>query len=194
MLKPTRALQKISNQFLWVGKMSLSQCKAIVAFCAQKWRRSHNRHSALTVFSVLFLSVFMIGGPAWSIELDQPSSVVDTGETTLPIISAPSPVQASKDSCLPLLKSARYYDSPSSVTSRNRQSAGKAAAVGLIFGVRFALGPEEVTKSRKRGNRARFDVWQPRDGSGAQALAVAQYRRCKNDQALKAISDWRWAR
>ena len=141
---------------------------------------------------ILFTGIFVIHGPAWSVELDQPSSVIDTDGTTLPIISSPDPVRANSDSCLPLLKAVRYSASPSEM-DRDRRSAGKAAALGVIFGVRFALGPKEVTKSR-RDKAVRFDIWQPRDESGVQAMAVADYRRCKNQEALKAISDWRWKR
>ena len=77
---------------------------------------------------------------------------------------------------------------------RDRQTAGKAAALGLILGVRIALGPKEVTRHKRTGNAVRFDIWQPSTGGDRQALAIADYRRCKNDQALKAISDWRWQR
>ena len=74
---------------------------------------------------------------------------------------------------------------------RTRPSAGKAAAVGLVLGVRFALGPKTITKSR----RPALDVWEPGGaGQSGRARAIAEYRRCKNEQALDAIRDWRWER
>ena len=154
-----------------------------------------HRHalSALAVF-VIFISVFGFHGPARSMELDHPPSVIDTDGTPLPIISTPAPpVQKHSDSCLSLLKSVRYVTS-SSPMDRDRHSAGKAAALGVIFGVRFALGPKEAARSGGRDKAVRFDVWQARQSGNRQAMAVADYRRCKNEEALKAISDWRWKR
>ncbi len=150
------------------------------------------RNAVLALGLVFFTGLFVIHGPAWSVELDHPSSVINTDETTLPIITSPTPTQAKNDSCLPLLKSVRQA-SPSAM-DRNRSTTGKAAALGVIFGVRFALGPKEVMKSSRRDKAVRFDLWQAREGNGAQAMAIADYRRCKNEEALKAISDWRWAR
>ena len=140
--------------------------------------------------SVIFITLLLTSGPAWSIELDQPSSVVQTDDK-IPYLSNPSPVPANADACLSLLKTVNF--SPANTVKRDRRDAGKAAALGLVFGVRFALGPKEITRS-KRKKPVTLDVWTPREDNSRQALAVAEYRRCKNEQALKAISDWRWAR
>lgn len=143
---------------------------------------------------LFFATVCLTDRPAWSVEsvkIDQPSAVFST-DGKLPIISNPSPVPpVNEDSCLPLLKSVHY--TTSSATDRDRRIAGKAAAVGLIFGVRFALGPKEVNRAGA-DNAVKFDIWQPRETGGMKAMAVAEYRRCKNEQNLKAISDWRWKR
>lgn len=156
--------------------------------------RRRNAVLAFTLF-ISFVGVFVMSGPAWSMELESPSSVMDVDSKKLSIISDSTSVQGKTDSCLPLLKSVSHFRSPSSAMDRNRQNAGKkAATLGFVFGVRFALGPKEVRKSRSRSGAVKFDIWQPRDEGGVQAMAVAQYRRCKNDQALKALSDWRWAR
>lgn len=156
---------------------------------------AHRRMAIIALAAIILLTgILGFNGPAWSVELDHPSSVIDTNETKLPIISSPTPVPANDDSCLPLLKSVRQYAPPPSATDWDQRTAGKAAALGLIFGVRFALGPKELAKSRRTEKPVRFDIWQPRDSGNAQAMAVADYRRCKNEQALKAISDWRWAR
>lgn len=147
---------------------------------------------ALAAFA-LFMGACFTTGPAWSIQLDQPSSAIGADDTSMPITSSPAPVKASEDSCLPLLKSARAFGPAPSAMDRDWRSAKKAAALGVVFGIRFALGPKEVTHSKSR-SRVKVGVWQPEDYNGAHALAVADYRRCKNDQALKAISDWRWQR
>ena len=76
---------------------------------------------------------------------------------------------------------------------RNQRSAGAATAVGLMLGVSFALGPKEVN-SKKRQKAPRFELRQPHNTNGYKAMAVADYRRCKNEQALGAIQDWRWSR
>ncbi len=155
--------------------------------------RRRNAVLALAAF-IMCVGLFVTSGPAWSVELSSSSSVIDVDEAKLSILSTPPPVQEKEDSCLPLLKSVRHFSSPPSATDRDRRSAKKAAAIGLVFGVRFALGPKERSSSRKQNRAVRFDIWQPRNESGIQAMAVAEYRRCKNDQALKALSDWRWAR
>ncbi|MCB9990187.1 MAG: hypothetical protein H6867_02260 [Rhodospirillales bacterium] len=147
----------------------------------------------IILFSGVFLILFLIPGPARSMELDHPSSVIDTDETPLPIIISPEPVQQYSDTCLSLLKSVRYTASPSAM-DRDRHVAGKAAALGVVFGVRFALGPKEVARSGGHNKAVRFDLWEARESNSRQAMAVAEYRRCKNEEALKAISDWRWKR
>jgi len=77
---------------------------------------------------------------------------------------------------------------------RGRASEGQAqaAALGLVLGVRFALGPKEVIRS----NRSRVEIRQPFSTTeDTYALAIADYRRCKNEQALRALNDeWRWSR
>lgn len=152
------------------------------------------RSAALALAALMaFNTAFLAGGHASATRLDQPPSAIAADGTTLPILSVPAPVPANDDSCLPLLKSVRNFTPPPSATDRDRRSAGQAAAIGLVFGVRFALGPKETARSRRQGG-VRFDVWQPRDDNSIQAMAVADYRRCKNDQALKALSDWRWKR
>lgn len=146
----------------------------------------------LSVFFTILLIAF--AGPAWSIELDRSGSVIETDENTSLTTSSPEATIAG-DKCLSLLKTVRYTNPPSAM-DRDRRSAGKATAMGLVFGVRFALGPKEVVKRNKSGDTVRFDFWQPRDRdtNAQEALAVADYRRCVKEQSLRAISDWRWQR
>lgn len=148
-----------------------------------------------TLFSILMTGILIaFTGPAWSLELDQSTSVTGTDENASLTTSSPESAIA-KDKCLSLLKAVRYTNPPSAM-DRDRRSAGQATALGLVFGVRFALGPKEVTKRDKSGDAVRFDFWQPRDRdtNAKQAMAVADYRRCVKEQNLKAISDWRWQR
>jgi hypothetical protein len=102
------------------------------------------------------------------------------------------------DTCLPLLSSLRHAPLHNAV-DRNQHSAGKkAAALGLIFGVRFALSPLSTTASHAEGSNARFDVWRP-DSSAVgsaqtdnrSALAITAYRQCQKQQALQALNSFR---
>lgn len=112
------------------------------------------------------------------------------------------PSSAVTDSCIPLLKSFQKTSSKS-VIDRNQRSAGKVAALGLIFGVRYALTPPSSasaykTKSSESNSNGNFDVWH-RDGSSVSednrsALAVSAYRACQKKQALSALNDFRWSR
>jgi hypothetical protein len=60
-----------------------------------------------------------------------------------------------------------------------------AAALGLIFGVHFALGPKQ---GREDAARPQFDVWAP-SGGDSKALAIAEYSRCRREAALRALND-----
>ena len=101
------------------------------------------------------------------------------------------------DSCLPLLKSIQKTSSQS-VTDRNQRSAGKAAALGLIFGVRYALAPVSAQKvDSSESSQGDFDAWYD-DGSSVvddsnAVYAVKAYRSCQKKQALNATKkDIRW--
>ena len=144
--------------------------------------------------AVLFSFVMilcLIVGPAWSFEMDdsgferldlKQQQDFTTKQSSPPVV----------DSCLPLLKS--IHTSPQSAMDRNQRSAGKAAAVGLVLGVRFALSPPQ--KVRSHADKPRLDLWQVNGGSAdnRSALAVSAYRQCQKEQALKALSEFRWAR
>lgn len=137
----------------------------------------------LTVTGMLMVST----GPARSMEIDQSVPTIAGTDTPRSTISA-------DEKCLSLLKAVRYNDA-SSAMDRDRRSAGKATALGLIFGVRFALGPKEVMKNAK-GRDVTFEIRDAGglDNGGSHALAIADYRRCKNEQTLRGLNDWRWQR
>lgn len=157
----------------------------------QTWRRV-----ALCFGLITTIGVGIAAHPAIALELANPSSVVGTSPEDMPhpLITKSSPTASFDDSkCLALLKNIQLNGYSSSAMDRDRRAAGQAAAIGLVFGVRFALGPKEVR--RKKSDRSvQFEVWKSEDQSGVQALAVSDYRRCKNREALQAISDFRWER
>lgn len=107
------------------------------------------------------------------------------------MIVTSGPARAQEDSCLPLLEPASGAGEPPAASRDwNRNSARKAAALGLVFGVNFALGPTEVIKPDQRKGAARLNGRSPRGDD--KAVAVSEYRRCKNEEALRALAEWRW--
>lgn len=150
------------------------------------------RHNRLVTFAVVALVIILFAGPVWAIE-QVPASEITSAQNldeTSPLISDERTPSSQEESCAHLLKAIRYASSYSD-TDRVRRSAGAAAAVGLVFGIRFALGPKTVTSSK----RPALGVWQPDSTSSSKALAVADYRRCKNNEALEALNqEWRWQR
>jgi len=130
--------------------------------------------------------------PAWSFEQIMPGMIKDGADQALPLIVMPSPPASSQDHCLSLLPSARFDGGPGqgqamAMDRDQRAVAGQAAALGLVVGVRFALGPKQVHRPGRNG-RVQFGAWEP-SNNGAQALAVSAYRRCKNEQAINALSN-----
>lgn len=149
-------------------------------------RRMHALY-ALTAY-VLFAFLVVTSGPAWSFEVNNTDPHGVSG-VSAPIVVAPA--DPAGDKCLYILKIAKERSSASGMDREYRQAAGSAAAIGLVFGVRFALGPQEVTKSKRRVQPvASFNVWEARDhASSGQALAIADYRACRNERALQALTD-----
>ena len=151
-----------------------------------------------TCLSVLLTVLAISTGPAYGLDaydaaVHDPALKLSDAGYPAPIADRLSPTVT--DSCLPLLKSSHTDSSP--VMDRNRRSAGATAALGFVFGVRFALGTPENSKTRaSTRDNARFDIWYL-DGSSAgdrHALAVSAYRQCRKDQALKALNGFRWER
>lgn len=148
------------------------------------------------------LAAFLAAGNAWAFEAVR-APVAGKGAGAAPAVpqwaattTSPSSVPgAADDRCLRFIKD-RHIDFDSSAMDRNRRSAGDAAGAGLVFGIRFALGPKETGKAAARkAAPPRLDIWQPGVKADPQALAVAEYRRCRSDEALKALGDdWRWSR
>ena len=171
------------------------------------YARTVRKFSAIMVVSML-VAVFVLSlgsGSAWSFEsyyghMDD-HKVPSASKTTLASYSkysslsirADSLKKAAAETCLPLLTSSGRF-SPQNAMDRNQRSAGKAVALGLLFGVQFALTPTELaSKGAKLKVHAGFWPIEDVSSEGAQdgsrnALAVAAYRRCQKKQALQALS------
>ena len=91
------------------------------------------------------------------------------------------------DTCLPLLQSIRPI-APNSVTDRNQRTAGTTAALGLVMGIHFAL-TSPVTQDQKPLVRQRMPVPTAQTpAANTRALAIAAYRACRKDHALRALN------
>lgn len=84
------------------------------------------------------------------------------------------------DACLSLLQGAKQA-SQKQATTPVQPVAGQAAALSLIFGVRYALGPVETPRAAVTEQTPAVHV------DGQRAAAIAQYRRCRNDQSLATL-------
>jgi len=65
--------------------------------------------------------------------------------------------------------------------------AKKAAILGVVFGIKFATGPKEIRNKKK----ASLTMWSIDNQNKPEAMAVAAYRKCKNEEALKSITEWK---
>ena len=164
-------------------------------FRSSKWktdpRAAYIPGAALASFVILFC---LVAGPAWSFETVEGDSVFSSQTQNSFTTTQPKPTSSPTvaDPCLPLLKSIRHTP-PTSAMDRNQRSAGSAAALGLVLGVRFALSPP--TKTNPNARKPRVDLWQPVASAGDRsALTVSAYRNCQKDQALKALKEFRWTR
>jgi hypothetical protein len=159
----------------------------VVETCGDLPRRRVRALVIMTAFMLLAV-VSVTNGPAWSFEVPN-TDVHGQSSVVVPVMRAPA--DPAGDSCLYILKAGRERDGPSTADRQYRQASGSAAVIGLVFGVRFALGPSEVTTARRRTQPvAAFRVWETREnGGGGQALAIADYRACRNEQALRTLTD-----
>jgi hypothetical protein len=149
----------------------------------------HDADARLARALAFSIFLFSLGCPsaALSFETESANNADYPGRI---LLSPKPPTPTVTDPCLPLLKSIRHETQPS-VTDRNQRPAGEAATLALVFGLRFALGPVERTgrKARPR-TTGQFDLWL-NEGAYAgdrYALAVSDYRRCRKDQALRALT------
>ncbi len=143
-------------------------------------RTTHSAGYILAFSLVTFIMVLTLAaGSAWSFD------TFDTKATRVgDSVRSQAPPSSVADQCLPLLESIRHLNTPSA-TARTQRSAGHATGLALVFGVRFALSPPEKTGygvnswQFENGDRDRF------------ALAIADYRHCRKQQALSALQSLR---
>ena len=135
--------------------------------------RHHGRRFFLAGFimaTTLLLMMIMLTGPAWSFERSgQAEGSVATGE---------------QDSCLSLLEAIGHASGAEREERSIRTDAGQALALGLVLGVRYAIGPKEQV-GVAHGNKAVSD-----DLSGMSAISISAYRRCKNNQTIEAMNSF----
>ncbi|MEM6781627.1 MAG: hypothetical protein AAF569_07165 [Pseudomonadota bacterium] len=140
----------------------------------------------LLVFTTVFVLSTLLVSQAGAIETTRASAFDPTFKNrgTTSLQSSPSMDMA--DKCLPLLNKVRHTSSLSAMDPNRRPAGHKAATVGFVIGLRIALGPTEVTGS----NRVSMgpQVLHSRNSGSSHALAVADYRACKNKAALNALN------
>ncbi|MEM6810897.1 MAG: hypothetical protein AAF549_00340 [Pseudomonadota bacterium] len=160
---------------------------------ARRIFRTRHKLFKLTL-SIALLFSFIISIPAQAIETVKASAIMPEDIVTsrpLSFTHKIPPRADQTDPCLPLLGSVKavssYYALPGRATNRQQvgQKAAAPVALGLIFGVRVALGPKEVIRGSKRVEIGPEIHAVNNGGTNSRALAIAAYRSCKNDYALK---------
>ncbi len=155
---------------------------------ASAGRRHEKNTGALAIsLSSVMLVLALAAGMSWSPD----KARADENGVQSQISSMTSPVSTSSpavaDECLSLLKSVRQ-SSASDALDRNQRKAGKAAAISLAFGLKYAL----QSSSQIGLSQSDPDLWLHHAPHGkadtaaapVNALAVAQYRQCRKEAAL----------
>lgn len=147
-----------------------------------EWRMlgSSRKHIALLILITLFLAAFIVlATPARSYTMGEASQLSAAAPVAGRQALDKTPITEVADHCAPLLQPAALRDAGS---VKVRDDAGHAAVLGLILGVRYALGPTEIPgQNGYQGDGFHSDV------SGVRARAVAQYRHCRNQELLKSL-------
>ena len=139
-----------------------------------------------------FVVVISVIAPAFAIETTKASALYpeEMREDYTLSYTRKSPQSSQVDSCLSYLNARLSPDAKRkdfTDQSQYQRPAGNKAvpvALGLVLGVRIALGPREIVNPSQRvqvGPEIRSNL----HGSNPRALAIAAYRGCKNKQALK---------
>ncbi len=139
-----------------------------------------------------FVVVISVIAPAFAIETTKASALnlEEMREDYTLSYTRKSPQSSQVDSCLSYLNAhlspdAKHKDFADQ--SKYRRPAGNKAvpvALGLVLGVRIALGPRELVNPTQRVQIGP-ELRSISSGSNPRALAIAAYRGCKNDQTLK---------
>ena len=161
------------------------------------------RFKIIRIFTCFMLCIYMLSSvPVNALGTIQGSALkLDEVHADSSLSFTPkAPLPAQKDPCLSLLHSARLSPGAQGRDHHNlgpsRTSIGYFAsdapdkktasvALGIFLGVRVALGPKEVVQDNKRVQFS-SEIRSTRAGGHNHALAIASYRACKNNQALKS--------
>lgn len=142
------------------------------------------KHSALLVLVTFFFAAFIVlATPARSYTIEGALTVSAASPVAGRQALDRTPLTKVVDQCAPLLQPAALRDAASHKAGvKVRDDAGHAAVLGLMLGVRYALGPTETTtRHGYQGDGFHSDV------SGVRAMAVAQYRHCRNQELLQSL-------
>ncbi len=166
----------------------------LTIFCKNSARVARSLSKALMAVSFILL---LSTGTSWAFStyeaIYQDPVEHSSGEVTNTLAPI-GPSSIATDACLPLLETIRHTPRDP-VADRNQRSAGKAAALGLVFGVRFALSPPKNVKAHRDTARLELrTVSGDRLNEDRGALAISSYRQCQKREALKALRDFRWER
>lgn len=141
-----------------------------------------------------FLATISLIAPAFALDTTKASALTleeMREDYTLSYTRKSSP-SAQVDPCLSFLTTRLSPDAIKSKDfndqSRYQRPAGNRAvpmALSFVLGVRIALGPSEVVRPQDRV-QVGPEIRSNRQGSNPRALAIAAYRGCKNDLALKS--------
>jgi hypothetical protein len=153
-----------------------------------------NRKKPFKAFFTLFLMISVSATLAWgvksalAIETTKASALVPEEARAIQTLSftQKTPPATEPDPCLPLLGSGTLSSRFASPGRISRSEAGKTAApvaLGLVLGVRIALGPKEFVSATQPAQQ-NPDVRTGNRNGADQALAIAAYRSCKNNLAL----------
>ena len=159
----------------------------------------------VTILSSLLISIPLSSHQALAIETVKASALVPEGtrhDTPLSYTQKTPPhatENSSKDDpCLPLLsfqkgsRIAAKFITPTHFSGRTDRRATHGyvdkttapAALSFLLGVRIALGPKDVVQNGKRV-QITSEIFANQKGGNNYALAVAAYRSCKNEHALR---------
>ncbi|MEM7618475.1 MAG: hypothetical protein AAF244_03720, partial [Pseudomonadota bacterium] len=160
----------------------------------------------IVILSSLLVVIPFHHYPANAIETVKASALVpeDTRKDTSLSFTKKAPPHATgnsskDDPCLPLLsfqkgsQIAAKFTTPTHFSGRTDRlshnygtvdKTAAPAALSFILGVRIALGPKDIVPSSERVQIA-SEILSPNKGGNNHALAVAAYRSCKNEHALR---------
>ena len=137
--------------------------------------------------SLAAVMVFVSTVPVGAFETTEISALkTEEIRAVQPLSFKKSPLEAQADPCLPLLHARHLSPGASALSPTSRYHADKTAApvaLGVVFGVRIALGSKRIVKPSQRVQIG--PEFLAGDGNnGNYALSVAAYRNCKNEHTL----------